>query len=354
VPELRDALRRAADPPPPSAFDERAVRTRVRRRRGLRRGAMVAVLLAVAVWGANGLAPRRDVTLEQPPSGSVRVFATTDDALLTVTLGEHQVQRRTVPELAPGDPPFRLAARGGRLVFYGEDSGNTYVLDPDWPGPRLLGASLYFVPSAHPDRVWLVEGLSTAGVDSVREVTVDGTVTVPEASAPIGTPLLGVDGGLVLQTDQGLDVWDSASGEVVRRLPGLFPVAATGNVVAWCDRLCTELHLTDVRSGDDVVVERPAGAGPFSGFGSFSPNGETLAVRAEQDGLVLVDTASGEASVVQGGDADFEMAWTPTGDRLLFSLPDGRLFYVLAGSNTALPTGAHLGQVYGLAALPPR
>jgi hypothetical protein len=44
--------------------------------------------------------------------------------------------------------------------------------------------------------------------------------------------------------------------------------------------------------------------------------------------------------VVQGGDADFDLAWTPTGDRLLFSLPDGRLFFVLAGNNIALPTGA--------------
>jgi len=67
---------------------------------------------------------------------------------------------------------------------------------------------------------------------------------------------------------------------------------------------------------------------------------------------VLVDTRSGEATAAQGGDADFDLAWTPTGDRLLFTLPDGRLFSILPGSTMALPTGADLGQVYGLATLP--
>jgi hypothetical protein len=291
--------------------------------------------------------------LALPAPGRVLLFAT-DDRLLTavdVERGE-QVSQVELPQLAGGDPPFRLAARGGQLVFYGQNSGDTYAIDPDLGAARLLGTSLYFIPSAHPDRVWLVEGPSTTAVRSVREVAVDGTVTIAETTPPTGTPLLAVNGGLVLATGDGLDVWDAASDQVLRRLPGTFPVAAHGDLVAWCDSPCDELRLTDVRAGAETVVPRPEGVGEFHGFGgAFSPDGRTLAVGVGGTGLVLVDVASAEARPIRGALLDFELTWTPSGDRLLFSARDGLIFSVPATGSTATPTGADVGQVYGLAAL---
>ncbi len=104
-------------------------------------------------------------------------------------------------------------------------------------------------------------------------------------------------------------MWDPRSGEVIRRLPGVFPLAWQGHRLAWCDAQCEEAHITDFSSGVDQLMPLPPGVFSFLAYeGTFSPDGSQLALVGVTDPrflranlqLVLVDVETGEAEAVQG------------------------------------------------------
>lgn len=134
-----------------------------------------------------------------------------------------------------GTRPYRIVRRAEHLVLTGRN-GDTYVARLDaLESPRWLGQSPYFLPSAHPGRVWLVTGsASTAAVNSVREVTVDGRITVAAANVPNGMiPVAADAGGLVLEGGDQLQVWDPRSDRTRTAVPGSY-LAASGDTLAWC------------------------------------------------------------------------------------------------------------------------
>jgi hypothetical protein len=109
--------------------------------------------------------------------------------------------------------------------------------------------------------------------------------------------------------DDTLEVWDPRSGTVVRRLPGVFPLAWQGHRLAWCDAQCVDAHITDFSSGADQVIPLPQGIFHFQGYeGAFSPDGSLLALVgltagdfSRADGqLVLVDVETGDTEAIQG------------------------------------------------------
>ncbi|MGH2989000.1 MAG: hypothetical protein ACRDMA_03930 [Solirubrobacterales bacterium] len=125
----------------------------------------------------------------------------------------------SLPELAPGDPPFHLVETGGRLVFYGRS--HTYALDLELKGrPQDLGESWYFVPSGREGRVWLT-ALDPESPDTIRdlkavhEVTIAGEVTVSQTSRPPSrgpSIVAAVKDGLLLQEGEELKLWDPRTG----------------------------------------------------------------------------------------------------------------------------------------------
>jgi hypothetical protein len=296
--------------------------------------------------------------------GGARLFLAGDGEMWVVDVDEGSVRHLQLPELSAGDPPYRIVRRGDKLVLWGSTA--TYVLDPAKDGePQVLAeGSLIFIPSATPDRVWLGIG-GPEELSAVREVAIDGRVTVRDTKPPGGRwPVAATETTLAFPTPDGrLDVWDPLTGDVVRRLPGVFPIATYGDHLAWCADLCQTLHVTNVVTGDEVVVSPPPGTYGFEPYtGVFSPDGREIAVTVHTDArpttrelqLALVDAGAGTTTLVQGTavEGDVFVDWSPSGESVFISSGVAKRsiieYQVGADSTRRLPV--QVGAFYGMAA----
>ncbi len=325
---------------------------------------------AAAGQGRAGSGPATSASAESP-SGALILLPLREDSLMAIDVRSGEIRRRQVPELGPGDALYHLSKTGDRLVFYGDSA--TYALGLDLRGPpTALGESWYFVPSATEGRVWLTS-LDEASPETVRdlkavrEVTVDGRVTARSAGPPpCGGPTVvaAVEVGVLCQ-DGGLVVWEPATGKVLKRLDGPYPLDTHKNVVAWCRDGCPELHLADIAAGEETVVT----SGRSFSFnetydGAFSPDGtllavpvtvsgRTSAVRGGSDGVALVDVRAGTAELIEGSRSGVytAFAWSPAGDWLFFTTGDGGLMASHHGTGRAITLPAKVpGAVLGMVA----
>jgi hypothetical protein len=322
------------------------------------------VLLALAGCGRDeGV---RDTGSSTEPT---RVFLAGDGELTVVDVDAHRAQVRQLPELAPGDPLYRIVRRGDKLVLFGVD---TFVVDVGLSHPpRKLGDSSYFVPSQRPDRVWLAaidpsSPETVRAVAVVREVFVDSRVTVREVRPPDGRggPLAAVGDHLVFQDRLGaLELWNPATRTFTRRFPGGTLGPTHGDLLAWCEGEGRVLHVTDVESGDDRTIDPPDGFAAFDCWsGAFSPDGKSLAVGAMYEEsfagtrtLTLVDPDDGSAEPVDGSSVDphyVYVAWSRAGDRVFISGGDAdrELVQYRLGDADARRIPVKLGAFYGMAA----
>lgn len=380
---VRAALETLLRPVEPRALPLRTL-TRARRRRAVATalaGSVAAVFLAAGAWGTAVLrgpatsgepGEERGPAAESSDARGPHLFLSGVGEMWRVDLEGNVVHAR-VPELDPGDPPHYLVARAGRLVGWGYE---TYLMDPELQAEPevLVPDSLLFIPSSVPDRVWVAipepEPSSERAVRAVREVTVDGEVTVSDVRPPSGDwPGLSTDRGLVFHSPDGWEVWDPRRDEVVFRFgPGdLGP--ASGDLVAWCETGCRSLHLTDVATGSRTTVDPPPGFAAFEvRNGSFSPDGETLAIPVRTDAhplaevgaeaeLALVDVAAGTAAPVAGVEpleAYHLVAWSSDSAYVFYAGgPNGRrvAFVHRIGDDGARRIDAQLGDFYDAAAL---
>jgi hypothetical protein len=343
--DLRERIRRDLDhiTPPPTAFDDAMGRVRRRKRnRKARAGAMGLVLtaaLAVGLWSSIDRDDGRPTRPASPSAatglGDDRLFLSGDGEAWVVDPATETVRHMLIPELSPGDPPHRVVRRGNVIVAWGY---RTLILDPrqDW-APRVLASdSLIFIPSAAPDRVWvsiLDEEHPEHGMQAVREMTVEGVVTVPDTRPPDGNlPIAAVNQGLVFQEQTGLLVWDPRAGTVVDRLSGEFPLAWEGDLLAWCDHGCEAVHITDFGTGEDVVVPSPPGTSGFEALqGAFSPDGTTLAVALRLNAGSDADRQLGLIDVVTGSMTLVDNATVDTGYVFIDWAPSGRSVFITGG-----------------------
>ncbi len=201
--------------------------------------------------------------------------------------------------------------------------------------PRVLGSASSVLASVAPDRVWLLSAdrtptSSSSGLKggTVREVDLGGQVVVaPQTYPPERRPVAAVEGGLLRQVQtpgvygDTFDLWDPGRDAVVRRVanePAFF-VDARGKSASWLAD--SGLHLTDVTTGLDRIVQRPSNRLAFTSRGRFSPDGRYLAaqmvdassVGGPQPALTrfatdeifpetwgLVDIATGRTTVIEG------------------------------------------------------
>jgi Tol biopolymer transport system component len=309
---------------------------------------------------------------EGPPASGSRLYLAGDGELWVVDVASSDVTHVDVPRLSPGDAPHRIVRRDGGLVAWGYE---TLVFDPDRPAhPEVLAAdSWIFIPSAAEDRVWV--GIldpqspeTVRGLQAVREVTVDGEVTVPDTAPPGGEwPVAAVEEGLVFQEEDSLRVWDPRTGEVVRRLPGVYPLAWQGHRLAWCDLPCEDAYITDFSSGTDHAIRLPEDIQVFHAYeGAFSPDGTRLALIALTDRqyeradaqLVLVDVGTGEAEAVRGTVVEPHypfVDWSASGGSVFIAGGDGlggrRIIEHRPAEDTARILPVEVGEFYDMAAL---
>ncbi|MEX1133402.1 MAG: hypothetical protein WED83_01000 [Acidimicrobiia bacterium] len=304
------------------------------------------------------------------------VYLTTDQTLTVVDVDSAVVTVHGMSELAPGDPPYRIVSRGDRLVFYGQTQTDpaVYVLDPSEPlTPVLIAEAWFFVPSAEEDRVWLALNHDNAGpLESVREVTADGTVVTAEVPISHAGWLVGaLTAGLLIQGDSSLDVWDPNTQALVDHLPDPFPVATWHNRVATCAGSCSQLELFDLDTETHVVVDAPTGSMSFDGYGgAFSPDGRYVAVTTYSNeapitadtpvAVTLIDFESGTADAAkiipgsQQGQQSYPMvAWSLDSEWVFFynwSAGTGHLVAYRPGDQSAYTVAVDLdGLYYGIA-----
>ena len=264
-----------------------------------------------------------------------------------------------LPELALGDSQFRIVRTGTKLVFRGSTSQSTgsdiaaFALDLSLEEPpENIGESWYLVPSATDGRVWLAildpESPGTVrALKAVKEVTTEGEVTVAETPLPVGrwSSLVGaLDGALVFQGKDGLEIWDPFERKVLMRLPGPFPAATHDRHIAWCEEGCKKLKITDVMTGESSEVSPGEGFSFVETYnGAFSPDGSFLAVPAVNDAtgetqLALIEVGQGTASVIEGSRLDEaygSIAWSSSGDWIFFNAGDAKVMAYEPGSEEA-------------------
>ncbi len=78
-----------------------------------------------------------------------------------------------------------------------------------------------YVPAAEPGRIWLVDYPSgrIQGTPVVWQADLAGAeVPAPRPIDVAGFPALGITGGIALETEDGVALWEAASATVTRRL----------------------------------------------------------------------------------------------------------------------------------------
>jgi hypothetical protein len=381
VHELKQRLRRELEgiQPAPDGLDKtlRLVRRRERNRRA--GAAAVGLLLLPGLVLGGWLVFRSGPQLAGPAPaatsgpvagpGGPRLVLAGDQELWVVDVAGGSVRHRDLPKLSPGDPPYRIVRREDKLVLW---SYQTLTLDPSGTVQPsvLVRDSWIFIPSATSDRIWV--GIldpnspdTERRLKAVREVAVDGRVTVADVRPPEGRwPVAATSKALAFQSQGSgpgrLELWDPRTGEVLRRLPGEFPVASHGDLLAWCRQSCARLHVTNVATGKDVQVRPPAGATGFAPEkGVFSPDGKLLAVPVRTGPtwqLALVDRGAATAARIKGAavqqDAVF-VDWSASGATVFLAggrQGEQRIFEYRLGTSGARRLPVTVGDFFGMAA----
>lgn len=161
------------------------------------------------------------------------------------------------------------------------------------------------------------------GPKTVWQVTTEGeTVTEPTLLDSVFYPVYGIPGGLALQSDSGLHLWDRATNEMAS-LGGDgagFAKDVNGNTLAWCSSPCDTLFLTD--TSQLTTVEYRAPVGTVFGDAKFSDDGRYLAAVIVDAGdylgesVYLLNLESGSVKTFAGTGPVSYIAWAPDNDQV--------------------------------------
>ena len=299
--------------------------------------AIVALLAVVVAILADSLGDRDRVATGpiETAAGRPGVFTTTTDAVLLFTdgidgamavdLDRRLVGRRVIDGERAGDQQFRLTLTGDHLVV---GWGEIFAAPIDGAQSRKIADATIFVPASEEGEVWTLTwegGRIGSGAATLRRVGINGSVVFEAEGFDPATyePVVGVPGGLLVNTRQGVTVWDGETGDAGPVLgPGRAVAATTdGQRVAWCANSCADLHTAALlRTGPPTARHVAAGAQQLA----LSPDGTTLAVVRPVDDaaqLVLTDPADpgNERVVAAGLPGPGAVMWSPSGGQLFFT-----------------------------------
>lgn len=222
--------------------------------------------------------------------------------------------RPDVPAIAGG------LVRDGQLVI--DILPQVLAIPLDGGAARPIATTYGLVlPGPRPDQMWIGDGPHLKLIDLTGRVR--RQVSVPDVVAGA------VRSGLILGTGR-LSVWDPIGHRTVRRLPHRASLVGTGtDEVALSD--CskdpgpTSVHLIDVSTGRDRVVEMPAGEYRVSDA-TVAPDSKHVAIvgyRSDGDRrLFIADLRSGTLTKVKTAGVSSVargLVWTPDSRRLFFA-----------------------------------
>lgn len=255
------------------------------------------------------------------------------DGVLAIDPDRRLAARSVVDGQRAGDEPYSMIRVGDSLVVGWSE---IFAVDIATREATSLGRATIFVPAAEPDRVWLIDwpgGSIGSGTPEVWQVTVDGEqVTQPTALEIDGFPAFGIPGGLAIEHDQGLVLWDAESGEalVIEGEGRARVMDVHGREVVWCTENCTAVRVTDISTLETETYSGPFSLGParFRAPAAVSPDGRTLAAIAESE--------QGDDTVLWILDRDRDEIWTGHGDvgyvDYLAWAPDGTQLFATSWS----------------------
>jgi hypothetical protein len=296
-------------------------------------GLLVGTGLAWATRGTDR--PRLTVTATNQgvlPNLTGVVLALSDgfDKVVLVDLDHRFAVRLPAQPQHGGVGGYRLIRTAQALIVGLDD---VYAIPLNGGPTRPLGQATLSLPAVDQDRVWLVAYSADLHSMEVREVDQTGTVVQqrPGPDPRDGGPGVGLPGGIAFNTPTGIALWSIAQGRFTARLGSLSASTfdSHGNQFAWCEALCTALHLSRL-GGHDLSVPAPTGSVQFEvAAGRYSPDGRLFAAVTDdrggfgpnvQTGVVITNTSSGGSRLIRlpftSTDPTVTLAWAPDGQRL--------------------------------------
>lgn len=295
--------------------------------------AVIVIALVVALLvGVRGDRDRSQIESQPAPRG---VFSETTNAVLLMSDGidgvtaidlDGRIAARTVIDgERAGDQPFRITTTGGHVVV---GWAEIYAQPLSGEESTKIDDATIYVPAAEPAAVWTIswEGERIGvGAATVRRVSMNGTVELSSNSLDtnVAQPLLGVPGGLVVQTPEGVAVWDSRTETVGPTLgPGqAFSVASNGELLAWCENTCADVHVVALADQGPPTARHAAPGGQQL---ALSNDGRWLALLrpgpANGNEVVIRNLGDGTESIVATGLTGYgSVAWSPDSRQLFYS-----------------------------------
>jgi hypothetical protein len=170
-------------------------------------------------------------------------------------LSTGHLSQRQNPAISAGDFQPLLITVGRWFVYVGK--GTTAIRDDLKGGPRALGTSPFFAPSAAPGHVWLQ--YQVRRLEAVRSVAVTGGPPGPAITLPKGAWLVeGTDAGLLLRNRRGrLELWN----------PGAQPTALPHSALGGFEGFAASARLVSYGSGcTSYETARNASYEPNAGY----------------------------------------------------------------------------------------
>jgi hypothetical protein len=258
------------------------------------------------------------------PTGVVLLLSDGVDGVTAVDLDRRIAGRRVIEGERAGDQPFRLTITADHLVV---GWGEVYAAPLSGaPSVKIAEAAVY-VPAAEPGQVWAITwdgGGIGRGQSRLQRVSVDGTedFTTELFDTKGLMPLLGVPGGLVVQTADGVAIWQASTGELTQptRSGPTSAVASDGRHLAWCETTCATTRILSLdRVGPPTAAHVSQGHQQLA----LSPDGRYLAVLRPRSGsaeLALQDLTTGEERVVaEALDEHGALQWSADGSQLFYT-----------------------------------
>jgi len=142
------------------------------------------------------------------PTDTVLLFSDGIDGATAIDLDRRIAGRRVIEGERAGDQSFRLTLTGDHLVV---GWGEIYAAPLAGGASRKIADATIYIPASEPGEVWTVTwegGRIGAGAATLRRVSVAGTVTFTstEFDPSVMQPVMGVPGGIVVDTPNGVAV----------------------------------------------------------------------------------------------------------------------------------------------------